>query len=237
MIINIKTFSGCSGLSTIMIGNGINKISNYAFANCVKLSDVYCYAENVPGTDIDAFNDSYIEYATLHVPVSSVDAYKAAEPWSGFKSKVKIAAKVKLSKSETTIEKGKTVTLKATITPSTLLDKCVTWKSSNTKVATVTSKGKVKGIKAGTATITCTSVATGLKGTCTVTVLATSESRSTDGNDDNVTGIKELEENSVATEPYDVYDLSGRKVLNQTNTLDGLPAGVYIVNGHKVLKK
>jgi hypothetical protein len=44
-----------------------------------------------------------------------------------------------------------------------------------------------------------------------VTVLATSESRSTDGNDDNVTGIKELEENSVATEPYDVYDLSGRK--------------------------
>ena len=390
-------FHGCSGLSTIMIGNGINKISNYAFANCVKLSDVYCYAENVPGTDIDAFNDSYIEYATLHVPVSSVDAYKAAEPWSGFKSKVKIAAKVKLSKSETTIEKGKTVTLKATITPSTLLDKCVTWKSSNTKVATVTSKGKVKGIKAGTATITCTSklsgtkatckvtvingtvtlnkteaiiekgktttlkatltpttledmsvtwtssdksiatvtskgkvkgvgygtatitctskatgasatckvtvgkvvmnspeftlrksrtmtliatvypttltdksvtwtssdksvatvtssgkvkgikagtvtitctsVATGLKGTCTVTVLATSESRSTDGNDDNVTGIKELEENSVATEPYDVYDLSGRKVLNQTTTLDGLPAGVYIVNGHKVLKK
>ena len=475
--IDDSAFLGCSKLTTVKIGNGIQYIYP-AFYNCPELTDVYCYAENVPNTDIDAFNDSYIEYATLHVPVGSVDAYKAAEPWSKFKSIVKITSKVSLSKSEAIIEKGKTVTLKATVTPSTLLDKSVTWKSSNTKVATVTSSGKVKGIKAGTATITCTSkvsgtkatckvtiidgnvsldknevtlekgstvtlkatvypetledksvtwtssdkrvatvttkgkvkgvaagtatitctsnatglsatckvtvingtvtlnkteaiiekgktttlkatltpttledmsvtwkssdksiatvtskgkvkgvkygtatitctsnatgvsatcqvtvgkvvinmpeftlrktrsvtlkatiyptsvtdksvtwtssdtkvatvtssgkvkgisagtatitctsVATGLSGTCTVTVLSTSESRSTDGNDDNVTGIKELEENSVATEPYDVYDLSGRKVLNQTTTLDGLPAGIYIVNGRKVLKK
>jgi hypothetical protein len=51
-----------------------------------------------------------------------------------------------------------------------------------------------------------------------------------------VTGIEQLEENS-AIEPYDVYDLSGRKVLQKTTTLDGLPEGVYIVNGKKVLKK
>ena len=390
-------FSNCSGLSTIMIGNGINKISNYAFANCVKLSDVYCYAENVPGTDIDAFSDSYIEYATLHVPVSSVDAYKAAEPWSGFKSKMKITSKVKLSKTKATIEKTKTLTLKATVTPSDLLDKSVTWKSSNTKVATVSSKGKVtgvkagtatitctskvsgakatcavtvgyvkldqteavvkkgktitltptvypssladksvtwtssntavatvsstgkvkgvktgtvtitctskatglsrtcevlvanltlnnyelsiqkgktatltatvypssledksvtwessntkvatvsssgkvKGIKAGTATITCTCTSTGLSRTCKVTVTATSGSRSVDGDndDDDMTGIENLEEAPALTEPFDVYDLSGRKVLNQTTSLDGLPDGIYIVNGRKILKK
>ena len=78
--------------------------------------------------------------------------------------------KVKLSKSKATIEKGKTLTLKATVTPSDLADKSVTWKSSNTAVATVTSKGKVTGVKAGTATITCTSNATGKKATCKVTV-------------------------------------------------------------------
>jgi len=135
------------------------------------LTDVYCYAENVLDTDIDAFNDSYIEYATLHVPVGSIDAYKAKEPWSKFKSIVKIAAKVKLDKSETIIEKGKTVTLNATVTPSTLLDKSVTWKSSNKKVATVTVDGEVKGIKAGTATITCTSKVSGTKATCKVTII------------------------------------------------------------------
>ena len=32
------------------------------------------------------FSGSYIDNATLHVPDTSIDAYKAAEPWNGFKS-------------------------------------------------------------------------------------------------------------------------------------------------------
>ncbi len=55
-------------------------------ASCPELTDVYCYATNVPNTQFDAFNDSYIEYATLHVPAESVDAYKAADPWKNFKN-------------------------------------------------------------------------------------------------------------------------------------------------------
>jgi hypothetical protein len=47
---------------------------------------VYCYAKSVPSTPGDAFTDSYIEYVTLHVPTASIDAYKAAAPWSGFKT-------------------------------------------------------------------------------------------------------------------------------------------------------
>jgi len=166
-----SAFSGCSGLTTVSIGNGIQKIYSRAFADCVELVDVYCYAENVPETSEKAFENSLPEYITLHVPVGSLDAYKAATPWSQFKSKVKITSKVSLNKTEVDIEKGKTVTLKATVTPSTLLDKSVTWKSSNTKVATVTSSGKVKGVKGGTATITCTSKVSGTKATCKVTVI------------------------------------------------------------------
>ena len=56
------------------------------------------------------------------------------------------------------------------------------------------------------------------------------------GDDDELTGIKELESPSVA-EPFDVYDLSGRKVLHQVTSLGGLPDGIYIVNGKKILKK
>ena len=141
---------------------------------------------------------------------------------------------VKLNLMEVTVRNGKTVTLQATVSPSTLEDKSVIWESSNTKVATVTSAGKVKGIKAGTAIITCTSVATGLSATCTVTVTSTSGSRSLDGDDDELTGI---EENVVVVEPFDVYDLSGRKVRHLVTSLDGLPDGIYIVNGKKILKK
>ena len=38
----------------------------------------------------DAFEASYIENAKLYVPVASIDAYKAAEPWKKFKSIVNL---------------------------------------------------------------------------------------------------------------------------------------------------
>ena len=169
--IHSVAFQNCSNLTSVTIGSGIHDIRGLAFANCPKLKDVYCYAEKVPSTGDKLFDGTPIENATLHVLKGSLDAYKADEPWKSFKYKVEIEdAKVKLSKTKAVIEKGKTLTLKATITPSNLPDKSVTWKSSDTKVATVTSAGKVKGVKTGTATITCTSNSTGAKATCKVTV-------------------------------------------------------------------
>ena len=79
-----EAFDGCSGLTSVNIGNGVKSIGNYAFRNCAELTDVYCYAENVPSTQSYAFDGSYIEYATLHVPAASVEQYKATAPWSNF---------------------------------------------------------------------------------------------------------------------------------------------------------
>lgn len=59
------------------------------------------------------------------------------------------AKKVKLNKTKATIYVGKTIQLKVLNNK-----KGVKWSTSNKKVATVTKKGKVKGIKAGKATIT-----------------------------------------------------------------------------------
>ena len=77
-------FYGCSSLTSVVIGGGVKTIGSGAFANCPELTDVTCYAENVPSTQSNAFEDSYIEHATLHVPTASIDVYKTTVPWSGF---------------------------------------------------------------------------------------------------------------------------------------------------------
>ena len=79
-----SAFSYCIGLISVTIGTGVENISYTAFANCPELIDVYCLAENVPSAEYSVFYDSFIENATLHVPVISVYAYKTTEPWSGF---------------------------------------------------------------------------------------------------------------------------------------------------------
>ena len=85
-----NAFYSCSSLTSINIGSSIKDIDANAFASCAKLQDVYCYSENVPSTQADSFKDSYIDYATLHVPAASINVYKTAEPWKNFKSIVAI---------------------------------------------------------------------------------------------------------------------------------------------------
>ena len=77
-------FNACEDILTIIIGDGINTIGTKAFANCISLTDVYCYANKVNQTSQDAFSGSGVEWATLHVPESSIKIYKTVSPWSGF---------------------------------------------------------------------------------------------------------------------------------------------------------
>jgi len=77
---------------------------------------------------------------------------------------------VKLNKTSATIMHGKTVKLTATISPSNATNKKVTLKSSNSKIATVSSTGVVKGIKKGTCYITVTTASGSKTAKCKITV-------------------------------------------------------------------
>lgn len=79
------------------------------------------------------------------------------------------ATGVTLDKTSATLMEGQTTTLTATVSP-TGANKSVTWSSSNTSVASVSSTGKVTAKKAGTATITAKTADGGYKATCKVTV-------------------------------------------------------------------
>ena len=75
--------------------------------------------------------------------------------------------KLKANRTAINLKKGKAFQLKVTVTPKNSQEK-VTYKSSNTKIATVTSKGKITAKKKGKAVITITSGKK--KITCKVTV-------------------------------------------------------------------
>ena len=74
-------FYNCADLTNITIGCSVESIEDYAFAEAPKLEKIVCYAENVPVASRNAFENSYIDYVTLYVPASSLDAYKATAPW------------------------------------------------------------------------------------------------------------------------------------------------------------
>ncbi len=78
---------------------------------------------------------------------------------------------VKMSKTSAILFPSDKTTLKATVKGSAgFYNQGVTWKSSNTSVATVNSKGSVTAKKAGKATITATEKGGSKKATCAVTV-------------------------------------------------------------------
>lgn len=107
-----------------------------------------------------------------------------AQDGSGVKATCKITVKnpvvkvtkVTLNKTTATLAPKETLTLKATVAPTNATNKAVTWKSSNTKIATVSSSGKVTAKAAGTVTITCRAKdGSGKKATCKITVYTNTE--------------------------------------------------------------
>ena len=110
-----------------------------------------------------------VKAGTANITVTTADGKKTAVCKVTVTNPITVKS-VKLNVTKATLKKNQSVTLKATINPSNATNKTVAWKSSNTKIATVTSKGVVKGIKAGTASITVTTADGRKTAVCKITV-------------------------------------------------------------------
>ena len=139
----------------------------------------------------DEAGDRTLNWTSANPSVARVDAYgritgvktgkavitAAAQDGSGKQASVTVtvvSAKkgvtgIKLSAKSATVYERKTLTLKATLSPSSPTDKTIRWLSSDPAVAAVSSKGVVTGLKVGSATITviCSS---GYAATCAIRV-------------------------------------------------------------------
>lgn len=78
-------FYGCKGMTSVTVGKSVNSIRG-AFAKCTELTNFYCYAQGMPDTSTRAFEDSFIDHATLYVPIALIDFYTNQDPWKNFKT-------------------------------------------------------------------------------------------------------------------------------------------------------
>ena len=156
-----------------VIPNGVETI-DYTFSNCKYLKTI-----TIPSSVDDIGNSldvAGIGYCNGKIPGFTIKGYKgtAAERYArnndfNFVQLQVVPTSVALNKTTLTLDTGKTSTLKATVYPSNAANKKCTWSSSNTRVATVDSNGKVTAKKAGTATI-MVKTSNGKTATCKVTV-------------------------------------------------------------------
>ena len=183
-----EVFSGCSSLAKVKIGDGTFSISTGMFKNCKSLTDIEIPESVVQIGEVrvndDDLRDNNSEYGafwnctnnlTIHGKSGSfANQYAKANNFEFSTAPVSLEitpTSVALNKTTLTLDTGKTSNLKATVYPSNAANKKCTWSSSNTRVATVDSNGKVTAKQVGTATITV-KTANGKTASCNVTVQA-----------------------------------------------------------------
>lgn len=83
-VIDESCFEDCISLVSVVLPAAVTSIDDAAFAGCISLRDFYCKAEKNPKATADAFTDTPIEVATLHVPEAAIGVYTLNEPWSLF---------------------------------------------------------------------------------------------------------------------------------------------------------
>ena len=112
-----------------------------------------------------------VKAGTTTITVTTEDGNKTATCDITVNAKVYPVTSVSLNKTSASLTEGETITLTATVNPDNATNKNVSWKSSNTSVASVVD-GKVTAVKAGTTTITVTTEDGNKTATCDITVNA-----------------------------------------------------------------
>jgi uncharacterized protein YjdB len=79
---------------------------------------------------------------------------------------------VRLNQTTLTLTRNATYKLSSTISPSTASNQMVTWSTSNSAIATVSSSGNVRGIAIGSAVITIQTLDGSFRAACNVTIRA-----------------------------------------------------------------
>ena len=135
-----------------------NVTTNFTILDSSFMSEYRTRTFNISKINLPSIVDQYLEtmsHFRIYVPISN-----APVAVSG----------VRISNTSLSLSPGATYQLTATVLPATAQNKSVTWSSSNTSVATVSSTGLVTAVSEGSVTITVATVDGGYSKTCSLTI-------------------------------------------------------------------
>lgn len=219
--------SAKAGEATVYTGNTATISLAATYQNTLRRATGVTYRWYSENTSLVSVTGSTRDYATIKgiSPTSSCRVYFYCSYFiDGFyrtmdfyytitvKSSTVSVTSVSLNTSSASLTEGETLQLNASVYPTNATNRNVTWSSSNTSVATVTSNGLVTAKSAGTATITCRAAdGSGKSATCAVTVEA--EQLPTDITLNHTTAILEEGETLQLTAEIRPVEASGQVVV------------------------
>lgn len=154
-----SVFTNCENIEEVIFTDDVTKVAQNIFSGMNNIRSVTCKATTPPQIPAGLFKTLVYNQAGLFVPAASVEAYKNDAVWSKFVDIFPIAASVDepvVMLNETSFRgiPGETLQLTAQIFPEEVVDKTVTWTSSNEAVATVDANGLITLVAVGDAEIT-----------------------------------------------------------------------------------
>ena len=150
-IINVTGVKLNKTSATLRVGAEQKLTATISPSNATYKSVTWSSSDTSVATVDENGNVKALKAGTATITVKTSDQGKTATCKITVKPPV---SSVSLNKTSLSLKTGSSESLTATVKPDNAYDKAVSWSSSNTSVATVDSKGTIKAIKAGTATIT-----------------------------------------------------------------------------------
>ncbi len=89
--IGYEAFLNCTGITTFRLPVSLEYIDSYAFSGCAGVKQIVALGMTPPRLGADVFRDIDLSNATLCVPEESIEAYRYADGWRGFKTIVGVA--------------------------------------------------------------------------------------------------------------------------------------------------
>lgn len=214
------------GLETISTGNGLNK--SYGFGQNL----IIHMKSKTPPTGHYPDNT-----CTVYVPKGAADAYKESA-WGGFGYgnatiiEENPLERISITPQKIILEAGELQPLIPTFVPADADDKTLKWSSDDPAIATIDADGILSGVTSGITTIYATSLATGVKGSCEVTVIQHASDIQIDLSEMTLTKLGDTKQLNVIVLPENTTDKSVKWSSSNPSVCTVTASGKVVAMGY-----